>query len=245
MAKGTGGPAGDEVQNLIAEPAGQAFSTKLHNTNSNQAGKFYEEYAPGLQANSPPPAVVYPIDMRNAGRESGTGAGTQGSGIGEDGDPSPSLTGNSMGRPAVAYSVVPETGQGSDLRASEVDLAPTLTATAEAESSDRGLFIAAYRKVQKAHHPEDGERWEEEGDCFDTLTGHGVVAASVIARAPDLQVRRLMPIECLRLMGLPDDWLDLPGLTDSARYRLIGNSVAVPVITHIAERMVEVAGRTA
>jgi DNA (cytosine-5)-methyltransferase 1 len=38
-----------------------AYSTKLHNTASNQAGKVYEEYATSLDANSPPPAVFAPI----------------------------------------------------------------------------------------------------------------------------------------------------------------------------------------
>ncbi len=48
------------------------------------------------------PAVAYPIDMRNAMRSSGTGAGTQGDGLGDDGDPMYTLTGSTMGRPAVA-----------------------------------------------------------------------------------------------------------------------------------------------
>jgi DNA (cytosine-5)-methyltransferase 1 len=38
-----------------------AYTTKLHNTQSNQAGKVYEEYATSLDANSPPPAVFQPI----------------------------------------------------------------------------------------------------------------------------------------------------------------------------------------
>lgn len=38
-----------------------AYTTNLHNTQSNQAGKVYEEYATSLDANSPPPAVFQPI----------------------------------------------------------------------------------------------------------------------------------------------------------------------------------------
>lgn len=51
-------------------------------------------------------------------------------------------------------------------------------------------------------------------------------------------VRRLTPVECLRLQGIPDWWLDGLGLKDSAKYRLIGNSVAVPVVRWIAGRIV-------
>jgi site-specific DNA-cytosine methylase len=46
------GDGGSSRQSLVA------YSTKLHNTKSNQAGKFYEEYTPSLQHNSPPPAVI-------------------------------------------------------------------------------------------------------------------------------------------------------------------------------------------
>ena len=37
--------------------------------------------------------------------------------------------------------------------------------------------------------------------------------------------RRLTPLECERLQGFPDGWTDLPGASDSARYRALGNSV--------------------
>ncbi len=37
-----------------------AYSTKLHNTTSNQAGKVYEEYCTSLDRSSPPPAVFQP-----------------------------------------------------------------------------------------------------------------------------------------------------------------------------------------
>jgi DNA (cytosine-5)-methyltransferase 1 len=43
---------------------GVAYSTKLHNTTSNQAGKVYEEYTVGLDANSPPPALLSAMQVR-------------------------------------------------------------------------------------------------------------------------------------------------------------------------------------
>jgi len=55
-----------------------------------------------------------------------------------------------------------------------------------------------------------------------------------------LKIRRLMPIECERLQGFPDGWTkyyengDL--VSDSQRYRMLGNAVTVPVIRAIAER---------
>ena len=38
-------------------------------------------------------------------------------------------------------------------------------------------------------------------------------------------IRRLTPLECERLQGFPDGWTDIPGASDSARYRALGNSV--------------------
>ncbi|MBB1593562.1 DNA cytosine methyltransferase [Achromobacter sp. UMC46] len=41
-----------------------AYSTKLHNTQSNQAGKVYREYTAGLDRNSPPPALLTAMQVR-------------------------------------------------------------------------------------------------------------------------------------------------------------------------------------
>jgi DNA (cytosine-5)-methyltransferase 1 len=49
-------------------------------------------------------------------------------------------------------------------------------------------------------------------------------------------VRRLTPLECERLQGFPDGWTDCD-LSDTTRYSLIGNAVAVPVIERIGRRL--------
>jgi DNA (cytosine-5)-methyltransferase 1 len=51
------------------------------------------------------------------------------------------------------------------------------------------------------------------------------------------QVRRLTPMECERLQGFPDGWTE--GQSDSARYRQMGNAVAVPCVEWIVQRLVE------
>lgn len=56
-------------------------------------------------------------------------------------------------------------------------------------------------------------------------------------QVPMVGVRRLMPIECERLQGFPDGWTD--GQSDSARYRQLGNAVAVPVVEWIGNRIVK------
>lgn len=49
-------------------------------------------------------------------------------------------------------------------------------------------------------------------------------------------VRRLTPVECLRLQGYPDWWLDdVEGNSDSASYKAIGNGMAQPCPDFIIE----------
>lgn len=55
--------------------------------------------------------------------------------------------------------------------------------------------------------------------------------------ASNYTVRRLMPVECERLQGFPDGWTDLGGTIDSARYKALGNSMAVPVILWLGQQI--------
>lgn len=48
-------------------------------------------------------------------------------------------------------------------------------------------------------------------------------------------IRRLTPRECERLQGYPDDWTDIPGASDAARYRALGNSVAIPCVEYLLQ----------
>ena len=54
---------------------------------------------------------------------------------------------------------------------------------------------------------------------------------------PLVGIRRLTPLECERLQGFPDGWTD--GQSDSARYKQLGNAVAVPVAAWVCKRIAE------
>jgi site-specific DNA-cytosine methylase len=56
-----------------------------------------------------------------------------------------------------------------------------------------------------------------------------------MAALDDSKVRRLTPVECERLQGFPDDWT--AGQSDSARYKQMGNAVAVPVVEWIIQNI--------
>ena len=80
------------------------------------------------------------------------------------------------------------------------------------------------------------------------------LSAPIIARGPnavfDTVVRRLTPLECERLQGFPDGWTDINEwtdtkgkkhkCTDTARYKALGNSIALPFWQWLAGRMVDV-----
>lgn len=61
-----------------------------------------------------------------------------------------------------------------------------------------------------------------------------------------MQVRRLTPKECERLQGFPDDYTLVPyrkkPAADGPRYKSLGNSMAVPVMRWIGERIKQVEG---
>lgn len=72
----------------------------------------------------------------------------------------------------------------------------------------------------------------------------GNMVLSFVDGEPEPRVRRLTPVECERLQGFPDGYTDIPwsriGAPDYLRYEAIGNSMAVPVMRWIGERIKEI-----
>ena len=60
-------------------------------------------------------------------------------------------------------------------------------------------------------------------------------------------MRRLTPIEAERLMGFPDFWTaygcDGKEISDSKRYSMLGNSIAVPCVAYIMQGITDVLKR--
>ena len=75
-------------------------------------------------------------------------------------------------------------------------------------------------------------------------TAYTLTATDRHAVSDGLQVRRLTPTECERLQGFPDNHTQIPwrgkpaaDCPDGPRYKAIGNSMAVPVMRWIGERI--------
>jgi DNA (cytosine-5)-methyltransferase 1 len=120
-----------------------------------------------------------------------------------------------------------------------------LIATEEAPTLDAGNHWAlfqpqAYRKSRRPQSDQDAETWVDDGDAntlntFDlgeTRTTHAIVEPSTYG------VRRLTPVECERLQAFPDRWTE-PAVSDSARYKALGNAVTVNTVRWVLGRILE------
>ncbi len=111
-----------------------------------------------------------------------------------------------------------------------IDLSPTLRSGVHKDSHANGgvMPAVAYRTSGNCGPFEQGDKT----GALNTATD----PAQNIVLQPALHygVRRLTPLECARLMGFPDWWMDGLKFSDSTKYRCFGNSVAVPCIEWIA-----------
>ncbi len=142
--------------------------------------------------------------------------------VGDNVPPVYQIAGNIIGRE-------PENG-GHQLGITDPDENGTYTLTA----TDRhGVYCAS----------DSGTNSSVNLDIDPTLTVHESKSASYVSTGNG-SVRRLTPVECERLQGFPDDWTDIPyrgkpHAPDSARYKALGNSMAVPVMQWIGKRIKE------
>lgn len=139
-----------------------------------------------------------------------------------------------------------------------VDMAPTLTSHAK---KDPPLIYPAEDSTGEDEpvtlqihggKPGGGKGALIQRDMSATLSTHNTQTPITGGHEKrGLTVRRLTPRECERLQGFPDDYTDIPyrnkeHAPDGARYKALGNSMAVPVMRWIGERirMVEEAAET-
>ncbi len=81
---------------------------------------------------------------------------------------------------------------------------------------------------------------ENKKNVCPTLTANmGTGGHNVPIIKDSIGIRKLTPLECLRLQGFPNSYI-LPDVSDCVLYKQIGNSVSVPVIEKIAKNIVAV-----
>lgn len=76
------------------------------------------------------------------------------------------------------------------------------------------------------------------------VSGTQTMLQGYIQPTAQMQVRRLTPVECCRLQGFPDDYLDITyrgkPAADGNKYKALGNSWAVPVVRWIGKQIDQV-----
>lgn len=125
----------------------------------------------------------------------------------------------------------------------ERDLAPTLNIIDNMGDSRATVLMAfnpSSRDVQASEDVSPVLRSSVGGRpaVMETLRSHPRPGSNSVGAVvvEDYAVRRLTPMECERLQGFPDTWTE--GQSDSARYKQMGNAVAVPVVEWLFKRLV-------
>jgi len=155
----------------------------------------------------------------------------------DDGDPSFTLT--AQDRHGVM--IIDDTNTGFGGIKTYTDNCPTLRAQRYglkvAEATTQGYAIADEGDSINLSVPNSKARRGRVGKGVAQTLDTGMQQYTL----KNARIRRLTPKECARLQGLEDDWLDFGinekgetyRLSDSAKYRLAGNGVSVPVVSSI------------
>lgn len=95
--------------------------------------------------------------------------------------------------------------------------------------SDNDIKLIAhskkFRTTYQVFHPKG------KTECLNTAQGGGRSPYTI----DKLGIRKLTPIECERLQTLPDNYTE--GVSNSQRYKMLGNGWTVEVITHILKNL--------
>ncbi|MDL2258988.1 DNA cytosine methyltransferase [Eubacteriales bacterium OttesenSCG-928-K08] len=162
----------------------------------------------------------------------GDGAGN-GLGVGKPGDPAPTMTAGDHHAAAIPINM---------------QIAVRGDALGEGTGFGVGKDDSPAFTLQKAHchavAAVDCRNYKETGNLSGTLQAKNAPGYSLNYQNPvrtGYIVRRLTPTECERLQGYPDDWTavgyDGKVISDTRRYQMLGNSVAVPCVGYILREM--------
>jgi DNA (cytosine-5)-methyltransferase 1 len=175
-------------------------------------------------------AVAFPILEAGARTGVSTTDPRAGMGIGSDGDPMFTLQAGKQH--AVAFDL-----RGRDGGAQFEGPHDTANIRAASGGSSRS-YVAAFAENSRGELRLEGGDGSRVGAIS---TGGGKPGQGSPTIMAGYAVRRLTPVECERLQGFPDDYTAVPYrgkvAADGPRYKSLGNSMAVPVMRWIGERI--------
>jgi len=211
-SKGTGGPAGDECQNLVAfHPTQDPISSE---------DGLVHALGTGLSGGCATAAVAFTKSKR--------AQSTTDDESWVPGEVSPTMSCFDQGDTRATTVVAFKPGQSEAAGAffATEDFAPTIQSSNNGSTAVPAVAFNAYQRTeQDAAWPlgaSDGRKVE-------------------VGVREGMAVRRLTPRECERLQGFPDDYTAIEyrkkPAADGPRYKALGNSMAVPVMSWIGQRI--------
>jgi len=106
----------------------------------------------------------------------------------------------------------------------------TLQGEAGGTGAKTGLYAIPVLTPDRLKKRQNGRRFKTDGEPSFTLTGQDIHGVS-----DGMKIRRLTPTECERLQGFEDGWTE--GVSDTQRYKMLGNAVTTNVVQWIGERL--------
>ena len=248
---------------LVADFAGQSAPEILFEreivSGDSEPGEAPREGTPGAAAAGTYPAIARSITARYDGSPcvdrgpnivfclQGNGidraetAGCNGRGWKED----VSYTLNTIDRPAVCATFkLGNSEQARSIGYAE-EQAPTLNA--ECGGNKPAILDMTHTNEERLTYQQKGFGDYKESDVASSCKQRDFKDATDLCTQYGI-IRRLTPLECERLQGFPDGWTDIGAWTDtkgqvhkessdSARYRALGNSIAIPPWTYVLRRL--------
>ncbi len=214
MAKGTGGPAGDECQNLVL--ANSLRASDGHHGHRSPCGDGHDNLIVGGQV-----AVAIPIIMRDALRTAGNGAGTAGMGVGSDGDPGPTL-----GTSSCIDAVAVQDGRHVNRQQNGLGI----------DASGAGYTVDTTGAQAVATHMAIRRLLPSECEALQGFSrGYTLIPRRPVPAKGQAKARTAWRAGDGRFAEI--DGVMYVMTADGPRYRAIGNSMAVPVMRWIGRRI--------
>jgi DNA (cytosine-5)-methyltransferase 1 len=176
-------------------------------------------------------AVAFPLDLRNSQRdpEKHDAQNRQGLGVGNVGDPAPTVDASFVHGVAHAFY---STGGTHGLNQQPEVCPPIKVGSSLGIPSPPAVVQCVAPTITAGNNPSRSPQSAE------------VTQQVAAVHAASMTVRRLTPKECERLQGFPDDYTLIPwrkkaagDCPDGPRYKALGNSMAVNCMEWIGERI--------
>ena len=125
-------------------------------------------------------------------------------------------------------------------------IARTLRANSGGLGSKTGVYAITEKRTEHAKQVrkemgKEGKDWsarrDKELSARDDELANCLTSAQSNERFlyDNTRYRQLTPLECERLQGFPDGWTE--GISDTQRYKCLGNAITVPVVQYIAKHL--------